>query len=126
MSTASRPLVVVVEDDPGMLKALGRLLHASGFETTLHESAEAFLEDAPIRSPVCFILDVQLGGMSGIDLRTRILDQDPNVPVIFITAHDQPAIRRRAASLGCLAFLPKPFEGQQLVELISRQSESRR
>lgn len=122
--TASRPLVVIVEDDPGMLTALGRLLRAAGFDTSLHDSAEAFLEDPPASAPVCLVLDVQLGGMSGLDLRTRILEQPSSVPVIFITAHDEPAIRKRAASLGCLAYLCKPFEGQQLVELISRQAGS--
>lgn len=123
-ATASRPLVVVVDDDPGVLTALGRLLRAAGFETALHDSAEDFLEHSPAASPACLVLDVQLGGMSGLDLRERMLGQRSRVPVIFITAHDEPAVRVEAAQLGCLAYLCKPFEGRRLVDLISRATDN--
>jgi FixJ family two-component response regulator len=104
-----------------MRTALGRLLRAAGFEASLHASAEEFLDARLGAAPVCLVVDVQLGGMSGLDLQRRILRRQSRVPVIFITAHDEPATRERAASLGCLAYLCKPFEGQRLVELIPRR-----
>jgi FixJ family two-component response regulator len=107
-----------------MLTALGRLLRAAGFDTTLHDSAEDFLEHSPAGSPVCLVLDVQLAGMSGLDLLQRMLGQRSRVPVIFITAHDEPAVRVEATRLGCLAYLCKPFEGRRLVDLIPRATDN--
>jgi len=122
MSTApSRPLVVVVEDNPSMLAAFGRLLRAAGFDTALHQSAEAFLEHPPTTSAVCLVVDVQLPGMSGLDLQARLLAHKSRIAVIFVTGHDDPGSRSRAASLGCVGYFCKPFEGQLLVELIKRQ-----
>jgi FixJ family two-component response regulator len=120
----SRPLVVVIDDDAGMLNALGRLLRASGFDTALHDSAEDFLGHSPPAAPVCFVIDVCLRGMSGFDLRERMIAERSRVPVIFITANDEPAVRLEAARLECLAYLCKPFEGQRLVALIPRPERS--
>ena len=105
-----------------MLAALGRLLRAAGFDTMLHESAESFLEHAVPTPPVCLIIDVQLGGMSGLDLQTRLLARQSKTPVIFVSAHDGEAQRVRANNLGCLGYFCKPFEGQRLVALIKLRS----
>ena len=122
--TFSRPVVAVVEDNPSMLAALGRFLRAAGFDTALHASAEDYLKNVPATSPTGMVVDVQLGGMSGLELRSRLLAQKSNVPVIFITAHDERATRLRAAALGCRGYLCKPFEGQQLLELINLQENA--
>jgi len=120
----SRPVVAVVEDNPSMLAALGRFLRAAGFDTVLHASAEDYLKNVPATCPTCMVVDVQLGGMSGLELQSRLLAQKSNVPVIFITAHDERATRLRAAALGCRGYLCKPFEGQQLLDLINLQEDA--
>jgi FixJ family two-component response regulator len=118
-ATPARPLVVVVEDNPSMRAALGRLLRASGFETALHASAEDFLIHPPTTSPACFVVDVQLPGVSGLDLQARLVADKSNA-VIIVTGHDDAASRHRANSLGCVGYFSKPFAGQHLVELIKR------
>lgn len=111
-------LVAVVEDDDGARKALGRLLGAAGFEHALFGSAEAFLASKPDREWSCVILDVQLAGMSGIELQRRLRSEGSRAPVIVITAHGSDAIRERAEQAGCAAFLTKPFNGDSILALV--------
>jgi FixJ family two-component response regulator len=119
MSDASAGgLVAVVEDDADARSALGRLLDAAGFDHALFESAEAFLASKPDRECACLILDVQLSGMSGIDLQRRLRAEGSNAPVIVVTAHASEAIRERAEQSGCAAFLTKPFSGDSILALL--------
>ena len=71
-STTIRPLVVVVEDDAGERKAMGRLLAAGGFAAAPYASAEEYLAARPSETPACFLLDINLGGMTGLDLQERL------------------------------------------------------
>lgn len=114
---AGRP-VAVVEDDDGARNALGRLLDAAGFESALFESAEAFLGSKPDRDWSCLIVDVQLTGMSGIDLQQTLRAGGSRAPVIVVTAHGSDAIRERAERAGCAAFLTKPFGGDAILALL--------
>jgi len=116
----SRPLVVVVDDDPGMLKGLARLLNASGYDTEIFESAEAFLRRSQSREAICLVLDIHLSGMSGIELRRQLAASGSKVSVIFMTAIDDEVIREEAIATGCIAFLYKPFPGRQLIEAIGK------
>jgi|SRR5262245_3883746 len=120
MSTP-RKLVVVVDDDPSMLKGLQRLLTARGFDTTVFASAEAFL-DAGARdgAAACFLFDIHLSGMSGIELRRRLAANGCAVPVIFMTAFDDEATRQEAMAAGCIAYLNKPFTADLLIGAIDR------
>ena len=111
-------LVAIVEDDADARNALGRLLNAAGFDHALFESAEAFLASKPDRGCSCLILDVQLSGMSGIDLQRRLRSEGSTAPVIVITAHASDAIRERAEQSGCAAFLTKPFDGDSILALL--------
>src|SRR5262245_55350210 len=108
MST-QRKLVVIVDDDPSMLKGVQRLLVAKGFDTKVFPSAEAFLEHPARHSATCFVLDIHLGGMSGIELRRRLTAAGCTVPVIFMTAFDDEQTRLEALEAGCIAYLHKPF-----------------
>ena len=118
--------VAVVEDDDSARNALGRLLDAAGFEPALFESAEAFLASGPECGWSCLILDVQLTGISGIDLQQKLRAQGSSAPVIIITAHESATVRERAEQAGCAAFLTKPFKGDSLLALLrSLASRSR-
>jgi FixJ family two-component response regulator len=110
-------LVAVVEDDAIARNALGRLLNAGGFEPTLFDSAETFMAERH-RGWLCVIADVQLTGMSGIDLQCTLRSEALTVPVIVITGHRAEAVRERAEEAGCLAFLSKPFSGTAILTLL--------
>jgi FixJ family two-component response regulator len=118
MLTRSAPLVVLIDDDAGERKALGRVLKAGGFETAMYASAEEFLAYPPSESPVCLLLDVQLEGMSGLDLQARLNADASPVPVIMITASRDERVRARAEESGCIAFLRKPFAGRLLLDIV--------
>lgn len=113
-----KPVVAVVENDAAMLKALERLLRATGFATELYASAELFLERAP-GSPVgCLILDIDLGGLSGIELQQRLVASGQAPPIIFVTSQVDAAFREKAEAFGCVAYLRKPFESQELLHAL--------
>jgi FixJ family two-component response regulator len=119
MST-QRKLVVVVDDDPSMLRGVKRLLTAKGFDTRVFPSAEAFLASSIRHGADCLVLDIHLGGMSGIELRRRLADSGCMVPVIFMTAFDDESTRREALAAGCVAYLHKPFPADLLIGAIER------
>src|SRR4029450_3138060 len=111
--------IIVVEDDPGMGEALERVLSAAGFRVAVYPSAEALLESAAAAGAACFVFDIHLPGLSGLELRRRLTADGHRAPVIFITAHDDRATRAQAAALGAAAYLPKPFRGTDLLRAIS-------
>jgi FixJ family two-component response regulator len=112
------PLVAVIEDDDGARRALGRVLRVGGFEPALFDSAETFIASGPNRTWLCLIADVQLGGMSGIDLQHKLRCEGSAVPVILITGNRADVIRDRAQQAGCAAFLWKPFCGDTILGLL--------
>jgi FixJ family two-component response regulator len=116
--TMSAPLVVVVEDDLGTLKALGRALRAAGFDTASYSSAEAFLASPPNGQAHCMILDVQLGGMSGLDLQRHLKARGSKLPVIVMTAFDDMRVRDEARRIGCAGYLDKQTDIEVVVDLI--------
>jgi FixJ family two-component response regulator len=108
----------IVDDDASLCKALSRLLTAAGIASTIYHSAEAFMTDGLIREPDCLILDIQLGGMSGLELQRSLRATHRHIPIIFITAHDQPELRDEALRAGCIAYLRKNDPGQALLATI--------
>lgn len=112
------PLVVVVEDDASSRTSLGRVLRAGGFQVLTYASAEDYLRTPPDATPVCMLLDIQLGGLSGLELRRRLDAGGSRVPFIAITAFDDDQTRSEAEGLGCVAYLRKPCEGTTIVALI--------
>ena len=115
-----RKLVAVVDDDPSMLRACEDLLDAHGFATKVFASAEEFLDRGAAAQFDCLLLDIDLGGMSGITLRRRLEASGSMVPVIFMTALDDEATRREALQAGCTAYLRKPFAARQLIDAIGK------
>jgi FixJ family two-component response regulator len=112
--------VAVVDDDPSMLKGVERLLNAHGFGTVVFTSAEDFLDRGDRRKVSCLVLDVNLGGMSGIELRRELEASGSVLPVVFVTGVDDDVTRATAQREGCVAFLRKPFPGNLLIEAIER------
>ena len=104
-----------MDDDVSLCRSLERLLRVYGIESVAYDSAEDFLGDASRPRFDCLLLDIQLGGMSGLDLAQRLADSGSTIPVIFITAHDEPDLRDRALRAGCVAFLRKSDPGEAVV-----------
>ena len=112
--------VAIVDDDPSMLRATENLLDAHGFATKGYSSAEEFLGAVPTNQIDCLLLDIHLGGLSGIELRQQLRSSHPTLPVIFMTALDDDAVRQQALETGCAACLSKPFTAQQLLDAIEK------
>ena len=116
-------VVFVVDDDPGMLMSVKRLLRTNGYDTVLFSSAKAFKDQVDFKC--CVVLDINLGDGSGIELRHRLNDAGISVPVIYITGNDNPAVRKAALDSGCIAFLTKPFSTQSLIEPLKKAAAGR-
>jgi FixJ family two-component response regulator len=115
-----RKLVYVVDDDPGMLKGIGRLLREHGYESMLFPTVDAFQKHDNFEQAVCVVLDIYLSDESGIEVRHRLKDAGVSLPVIYITGKDNHATRMAAMSSGCIAYLTKPFTALSLIEPIER------
>ena len=111
--------IAIVEDDASMRRSVRRLLNAHGFATEEYPSAESFLQRTIGGEVECLVLDVDLGGMSGIELQRRLKDDGSCPPVIFITALEDEALQADAERAGCFAYLRKPFSGSALIESIN-------
>jgi FixJ family two-component response regulator len=124
MNAPSQTYVAVVDDDESAGRALGRLLRAEGLQPVCYLSAEAFLADT--KRPVfdCLVFDVQLGGMSGVELQRRLAASGSSTPVIYITAHDEPRTREQAEAAGCAAYFRKTAPGEEVVQAIRRAARS--
>jgi FixJ family two-component response regulator len=118
----NRNLVFVVDDDPGMLRGVKRLLREYGYDSVLFASAEAFQNQNDFEKALCVILDIKLNDGSGIELRHRLKAAGISVPVIYMTGNDNPAVRMAALQSGCLAYLTKPFPAKSLIEPLKRAS----
>jgi len=115
-----RKVIAIVDDDQTMLKAVTRLLSAHGFAIQAFDSAEAFLDRAKAADAACLVLDIHLGGISGIELRRRLKAVRSKLPVIFITAVDDEATQQEAMDVGCVAYLRKPFAADLLLGAIDK------
>jgi FixJ family two-component response regulator len=114
--------IAVVDDDPSMLRAIVRLLQARGFRTQAFASAQAFLTGDSATAADCLVLDIDLGEMSGIDLRRQLTASGSRLPIIFITALDDEVLRDKAMAAGCVAYLRKPFAADALLAAIHKST----
>jgi FixJ family two-component response regulator len=120
MSTGKR--IIVLDDDASVLRALQRVLKAHGFNAEVFGTVEAFLDSAPLSDASCLVLDIDLNGTSGIELKRQLADAGVSVPVIFITGADDEAKRKAALDAGGVACLKKPFPSGALIEAIQKIS----
>src|SRR6201995_1453957 len=117
---SKRKSVFVVDDDPGMLRGVQRLLREHGYHAISFGSADAFQRHGDFSEAICVVLDIDLNDDSGIQLRRRLKVAGISLPVIYITGKDSAATRMAAIESGCLAYLTKPFAARSLIEPIER------
>src|SRR5436190_10801386 len=115
-------LVFVVDDDPGTLRGLNRVLRQHGYDSILFPTAEAFENHTDFENALCVIPDINLNNRSGIDLGHGLKNNGILVPVIYMTGNDNPVVRAAALQSGCLAYLTKPFSANLLIESLERAS----
>ena len=117
---ANTTTVSIVDDDDAVRTATQTFVRSLGYKTAVFASAEDFLR-APERDTAdCLIADVQMPGMSGLDLQRHLAESGNRLPVILITAFPQDHVRRQAEAEGAFGFFAKPFDGRLMIECIER------
>ena len=124
MSTGS--VISVVDDDASVRAATSKFLRSHGYTVQAYSSAEDFLRSGPLNDTSCVIADVQMPGMSGLELLTTMRAQGHGAPFIFITAFPDETTRARALQAGAICFLPKPFAGPTLINCVGVALEGHR
>jgi len=112
--------ITIVEDDGSVILAVSRLLEAAGFDTRCFTSASALLSDSEACKADCLVLDIHLPDMTGFELQRRLNAAGSTMPVVVITAHDDPMHRRAAREIGAYAYLTKPFSSVSLLDAVTR------
>jgi FixJ family two-component response regulator len=107
-----------------VLGAVERLLKVRGFDVETYLTVDSFIERANLSEVACLVLDINLNGSSGIELKRKLTDAGISPPVIFITARDEDVTRRAASSAGCIAYLSKPFSSRDLVDAIEASQKA--
>ncbi|MCL4179394.1 MAG: response regulator [Verrucomicrobia bacterium] len=120
MESSQNIYVAVVDDDESVCRSLSRLLRAAHFQPIPYLSAEALLADTKHPRFDCLVLDIRLGGISGLELRRRLSAVNDRTPVVFITSHDEPGVRAEAEASGCAGYFRKTDPGEQMIEAITR------
>lgn len=119
-SPGAGPLVLVVDDDASISRALERLFSSAGLDVEVFASAGALLAYGLPARPACLVLDLHLPDMHGLDLLQLIRQKAPHLPAIIITGSTEPGTEPRAFQAGATAFLSKPFEEEQLLTEVRR------
>jgi FixJ family two-component response regulator len=109
------PVISIVDDDESIRESMRGLIRSLGYVAATFASAEEFLESGRARDSSCLISDVQMPGMSGLELQNQLIVQGHCFPVIFITAYPEANVRARAIKAGALGFLSKPFGEEELI-----------
>jgi FixJ family two-component response regulator len=112
------PVISIIDDDESVRVATQSLVRSLGFIACTFASAADFLQSPRLNDTSCVIADVQMPGMSGVELQSLLIAQGHRTPIIFITAFHEESIRARAMKAGAICFLSKPFEGQTLIECL--------
>jgi FixJ family two-component response regulator len=112
--------IAVVDDDPSVLRALGRLLRACFIDTKTYCSAQDFLDSLQYSVPACLVVDLQMPEMTGLDLQNHLKRNGIQIPTIIITAHNELAARQLCAVAGADAYLLKPLQGPILIAAINK------
>jgi FixJ family two-component response regulator len=120
MSSTRNIYVAVVDDDESLCRSMSRLLRAAHLQPIVYPSAEAFLADTKRPKFDCLVLDIQLKGMSGLDLSRRLSAVNDLTPVVFITAYDDPEVRAQAETSGCAGYFRKTDSGADVLVAIRR------
>ena len=121
---APAPLISIIDDDDSLRRALVRLIRSLGYDVRGFGSAEEFAESGATEKFACIITDIQMPGMSGIELKQLLSTRDCTVPVIMITARHEAGLEEKALAAGAACFLRKPFEADVLIACLERALKS--
>ncbi|HEY6256783.1 MAG TPA: response regulator [Xanthobacteraceae bacterium] len=116
-------MISIVDDDKSVREAAKALIRSLGYAAATFGSAEEFLESGCLRDTACLITDVQMPGMSGVDLQSHLMKNGHCTPVIFVTAFPEESIRKRALDAGAFGFLCKPFSEDSLIACLNKALE---
>src|SRR5262245_39648861 len=119
-NTAEAAVISIVDDDTSFRRATARLVRALGHSVGSFGSAEEFLKSGCVRETACLISDVQMPGMSGLELQNQLRAQGIRLPVIFMTAYPELAAQEQALASGALGFLNKPFDEDKLIACLDQ------
>jgi FixJ family two-component response regulator len=115
--------VYVVDDDEAVRDSLQWLLEGKGYRVRCFDSAESFLSRYDTREVACLIVDIRMGGMTGLELQNRLLESRSPLPIVFITGHGDVPMAVDTMKKGAMDFIQKPFNEEQLVGLVERMLE---
>jgi FixJ family two-component response regulator len=118
MLTAPK-VIAIIDDDPSMLDAMGNLLSLMGYQTERYASAEEFVDTAMKSKAAGLIVDMQLGGMSGLELGYQLSAMGLTLPIIFVTGSEDKKLHADALEFGCVAYLRKPVRTDVLAKAIA-------
>jgi FixJ family two-component response regulator len=113
-------LISIIDDDRSVREAIQGLIRSLGYPTVAFGSAEDYLGSGRIRDTACIITDLQMPGLSGIDLQRRLLADGHQTPVIFVTAFPSDRLRQQALDAGAFGFLSKPFDETSLISCLDK------
>ena len=113
-----RPMISIVDDDDFVRESLRDLIESLGYDAATFESAERFLEAACLAETSCLITDLQMPGLSGLDLQGRLIAEGHRIPLIFVTGFPDEKFRARAMSAGAVGFLSKPLDERLLISCL--------
>ena len=116
-------IVAIVDDDPSVRRSLQRLIRSAGWNSESFASAQEFLARSSPETPRCLVLDLQLPGLSGLDLQKRMAEIGLEIPIIFLTGHGNIPASVQAMKAGAVEFLTKPFDEQDLLQAIQEAIE---
>jgi len=119
-------LISVVDDDESVRRSTKLLIASFGYRAAVFESAEVFLRSRQLHDTSCLIVDVQMSGISGIELQSQLAAMGCSIPIIFITAYGNETSRQQAMQAGAVAFLDKPFSDEQLLKNIRSALKQRK
>jgi FixJ family two-component response regulator len=112
------PLIQIIDDDPSVVLGLKRLLRACGMQIQTFASGEEFLTREKPKEADCIIIDIQMPGMTGLDVQAHLMHAGSHVPIIFMTAYATEDIEEQTLRAGAIGFLKKPIPSEKLIELI--------
>ena len=121
---SASPVIVIVDDDEAVRIATSSLLRSFGYDTRVFASAEDFLESGMDAEAACLITDVLMPGLGGMELQRILCAKKCPIPIVFITAFGNEAVRQRALAAGAFCFLEKPFDGDAIVRCLQDALES--
>jgi FixJ family two-component response regulator len=119
------PVIAIVDDDESFRHATLSFVRSLGYSGAAFPSADAFLNSSAVESADCLITDVQMPGMSGIELQNYLLAQGNHVPIIFVTAFSETEARGHALRAGAIGFLGKPFGDENLISCLNKALATR-